>query len=63
MKFKYITIEREYGSGGTEIAKKVAEKCGMTFEGTKREYFKAAAGEFLDISFWSILKRDWMPTC
>lgn len=40
---------------------RVAEKCGMTFEGTKREYFKGANGEFLDVSFWSILKRDWTP--
>lgn len=33
MKIKYITIEREYGSGGTEIAKKVAEKCGISCYG------------------------------
>lgn len=27
MKYNYITIEREYGSGGTKIAKGLAEKC------------------------------------
>ena len=29
MRYKYITIEREYGSGGTEIARRVAEECGI----------------------------------
>lgn len=29
MDIRYITIEREYGSGGTEIARKLAEKCGI----------------------------------
>lgn len=27
MKCKYITIEREYGSGGTKIARRLAEEC------------------------------------
>ena len=38
---------------------RVAQKCGLTFEGTKREYFKASNGEFLDISDYGILKKDW----
>ncbi len=38
---------------------KVAQKCSLSFEGTKRGYFKALNGEFLDISFYGILKRDW----
>lgn len=38
---------------------KVAQKCGLTFEGTKREYFKTAAGEFLDISDYGILRSEW----
>ena len=29
MKCNYITIEREYGCGGTEIARRLAEKCGI----------------------------------
>lgn len=29
MKIKYITIEREYGSGGNEIARRLAEKLGI----------------------------------
>ena len=29
MNFKYITIEREYGSGGTKIARKLAEEPGL----------------------------------
>lgn len=41
MKIKYITIEREYGSGGSEIAKRVAEKCGINCYG--REILEIAA--------------------
>lgn len=29
MKFRYITIEREYGSGGTKIGRRLAEVCGV----------------------------------
>ncbi len=38
---------------------KVAHKCGLTYEGTKREYFKSASGEFLDIAIYSILRKEW----
>ena len=38
---------------------KVAKKCGLTFEGTKREYFKTWTGEFLDISDYGILRSEW----
>lgn len=38
---------------------RVAQKCGLTFEGTKREYFKKSTGEFLDISDYGILRREW----
>ena len=37
---------------------RVAEKCGMTYEGTKREAFLSSWGEYLDIAVWSLLKRD-----
>lgn len=40
---------------------RVAQKCGLTFEGTKRAYFKALNGEFLDIADYSILKSEWKP--
>ncbi len=33
MKAKYITIEREYGSGGSEIARKLAQKTGVACYG------------------------------
>ena len=33
MKVKYITIEREYGSGGTEIARKLAAQTGVACYG------------------------------
>ncbi|MCD7709279.1 MAG: cytidylate kinase-like family protein [Clostridiales bacterium] len=29
MKYKYITIEREYGSGATRIAEELGKKCGI----------------------------------
>ena len=33
MKCNYITIEREYGSGGTKIARQLAEQCGIACYG------------------------------
>lgn len=38
---------------------RVAQKCGLTFEGIKREYFKTSAGEFLDISDYGIIRSEW----
>lgn len=38
---------------------KVAQKCGLAYEGTKREYYKTSSGEFLDISEYGILRREW----
>ena len=41
MKVKYITIEREYGSGGSKIAEELANKCGIACYG--REILEIAA--------------------
>ena len=38
---------------------RVAQKCGLSFEGTKRQYFKSRSGEFLDISDYGILRSEW----
>ena len=38
---------------------KVAQKCGMTYEGTKREYFKTSTGKFVDIADYGILRSEW----
>ena len=38
---------------------RVAQKCGLTYEGTRRAYFKSSSGEFLDISCYGILKSEW----
>ena len=38
---------------------RVAQKCGLTFEGPKREYFKTSTGEFLDISDYGIIRSEW----
>ncbi len=43
MEVRYITIEREYGSGGTEIAEKLAEKCNIFCFG--KEILEQAAGK------------------
>lgn len=41
MKIRYITIEREYGSGGTKIARKLSEMTGVPCYG--REILEAVA--------------------
>ncbi|MGM9607638.1 MAG: AAA family ATPase [Oscillospiraceae bacterium] len=41
MKVKYITIEREYGSGGTKIARRLAEETGVACYG--REILEAVS--------------------
>lgn len=38
---------------------RVAQKCGLTFEGTKRECFKNSTGEFLDLSDYGIIRSEW----
>lgn len=38
---------------------RVAQKCGLTFEGTKRECFKTSTGEFHDISDYAIIRSEW----
>ena len=43
MKYKNITIEREYGSGGTQIARKLAERFGVPCYG--REIIEAVAND------------------
>lgn len=43
MNYKYIAIEREYGSGGTEIARRLAEECGIKCYG--QEILEAVAKE------------------
>lgn len=47
MSFQYITIEREYGSGGTNIARRLAEACGIACYG---EEILEAVAQKLDIS-------------
>ena len=38
---------------------KVAQKCGLAYEGTKRGVFKSTTGEFLDLAIYGILREDW----
>ncbi len=38
---------------------RVAQKCGFTLEGTRREAFKSSFGEFLDTNLYAILRSEW----
>ncbi len=38
---------------------RVAQKCGLTYEGTRRELFKDSHGEFHDISEYGIIRKEW----
>ena len=59
--FSEIGVHRVCISHATENpgSGKVAQKCGMTYEGTKREHFKTAAGKFVDIAEYGILRSEW----
>lgn len=39
---------------------RVMQKCGLTFEGTFRQFFRSTAGELLDISYYSILREEFL---
>lgn len=51
-----ITIEHAVKNPGSG---RVAQKCGLSYEGTKRQFFKAISGEFLDIAFYGLLRSEW----
>ncbi len=38
---------------------KVAQKCGLSFEGTHKEEFKSQWGEFLDMSYYGVVRKDY----
>lgn len=38
---------------------RVAQKCGLTLEGIKKESYKSSGGEFLDIAEYGILRKEW----
>ncbi len=38
---------------------RVAQKCGLTYEGTSRQYYKSFSGEFHDVSHYGILRSEW----
>ena len=55
MKIKYITIEREYGSGGTEIARRTAMETGIYCYG---EEILQAVSKRYDLSLEQIQKYE-----
>ena len=54
--FNRIVIKHAVGNPRSG---RVAQKCGLTLEGTMREAFKSQKGEFWDLKHYSILKREW----
>lgn len=44
MKYNFIAIEREYGSGGLKVAQKVAQDCGVPYYG--REILEAVTKKY-----------------
>ena len=54
--FHRIVIEHAVKNPGSG---RVAQKCGLTLEGIKRDYFKKYDGEFLDIAQYAILQDEW----
>lgn len=46
-------------AAGNPASGKVARKCGLTYEGTHREAFQSASGEFHDLLQYAILRREW----
>lgn len=55
MKCRYITIEREYGSGGTKIARRLAEECGVPCYGQE---ILQAVSKSLDVPVEQIQKYE-----
>lgn len=55
MSFTYVAIEREYGSGGTEIARRLARECGIACYG--QEILEAVSKE-LNVSVEEIQKCE-----
>ena len=51
-----IVIEHAVKNPGSG---RVAQKCGLTLEGIKRDYFKKSDGEFLDVAQYAILQEEW----
>ena len=41
---------------------RVMEKCGLKYEGTFRQFFRSTAGELLDLSFYSILRDEYLQS-
>ena len=41
---------------------RVMQKCGLKYEGTFRQFFRSTAGELLDISFYSILRDEYLQS-
>lgn len=59
--FSEIGVNRVGISHATENpgSGKVAQKCGMTYEGIKRQFFKTNTGKFVDIAYHGILRSEW----
>ncbi len=54
----FLRIQAEHAVPNAASGR-VMQKCGLTYEGTLRRFFRAASGELLDISYYSILKEEY----
>ncbi len=55
--FRQVGMHRVGIAHATEnpASGRVAQKCGLRYEGTKRHYYKTKEGKFLDIAWYAIL--------
>ena len=44
---------------GNPASGRVAQKCGLTLEGIRREYYKVGSGELLDLCLYGITRSAW----
>ncbi len=55
----FLRIQAEYAAPNAASGR-VMQKCGLTYEGTLRRYFRSTSGELLDLCCYSILKEEYI---
>lgn len=54
----FLQIRAEHAAPNAASGK-VMQKCGLTYEGTLRRFYRATSGELLDICCYSILREEF----
>lgn len=59
--FREVEVHRICISHATQnpASGRVAQKCGLSYEGTQREAFRSLNGEYWDIANYAILRSQW----